>query len=57
MMRKALEKKFQAYCDRAMIKLLYIPAEYAVTLEAKGLNVFLHSKIFEMVKKATLEKA
>ena len=57
MMRSALEKKLQDYCDRAMIKLLYIPEEYAVTLEVKGLNVFLHSKIFDIVKKATLEQA
>ena len=57
MMRPVLEKKLQTYCDRALIKLLYIPEEYAVTLEVKGLNVFLHSKIFEAVKKATLEQA
>lgn len=57
LMRDSLESKLQAFCKRAMIKLLYIPEEYAVTLEAEGLNVFLGSPIFEKIKKDYKEKS
>lgn len=50
LMRKSLEKSLKAFCDRAEIKLLYIPAEYAVTIEAKGLYNFTCSKIFGSLK-------
>ena len=53
MMREALEKKLKDFCDRAMIKLLYMPKKYAVTLEVSGLNVFLNSKVFAALKEAS----
>ncbi|WP_307993114.1 ParM/StbA family protein [uncultured Clostridium sp.] len=50
LMRDSLEKKLQAFCDRAKIKLFYVPEEYTVTLEAKGLYNFTCSDIFESLK-------
>ena len=49
-MRTYLESNLKSFCDRAEIKLLYIPKEYAVTLEAEGLYNFTNSKIFEVLK-------
>lgn len=49
-MREYLEGNLKTLCDRAEIKLLYMPKEYAVTLEAKGLYNFTTSKIFESLK-------
>lgn len=49
-MRDYLEKKVADLCDRAEIKLLYIPSEFAVTLEARGLYNFTNSKIFNSLK-------
>ena len=49
-MRDYLEGKLKTLCDRAEIKLLYIPEEYAVTLEAEGLYNFTTNKIFESLK-------
>lgn len=51
-MRKNLEKLLQAYADRAMINLLYIPEKEAVTLEAKGLYEFATSKVFSLLSKS-----
>lgn len=50
LMRKSLESKLKAFCNRAEIKLLYIPEKYAVTLEAEGLYNFTTSKIFGALK-------
>lgn len=52
LMREALEGALKTFCERALINVLYLPKEYAVTIEAEGLNVFLNSKIYEAVKKA-----
>ena len=49
-MRTYLESNLKSFCDRAEIKLLYIPKEYAVTLEAEGLYNFTNSKIFGVLK-------
>ena len=49
-MRTYLESKLKSFCDRAEIKLLYIPSKYAVTLEAEGLYNFTNGKIFEVLK-------
>jgi plasmid segregation protein ParM len=57
MMQEALENRLETFCKRAMIKLLYVPEEYAVTLEAVGLDAFLKSKIFESIKKSYTAKA
>ncbi len=50
LMRKYLEKKVKAFCDRADISLLYIPAKYAVNIEAEGLYNFTNSNIFTALK-------
>lgn len=50
LMRKSLERKLKAFCDRAEIKLLYVAEKYAVTLEAEGLYNFTTSKIFSALK-------
>lgn len=49
-MKKYLYQELKRFCDRAEIKLLYIPAEYAVTIEAQGLYKFVNSKLFKMLK-------
>lgn len=51
LMRPALEKRLQAFCDRAKVQLLYITdAETAVLMEARGLDVFIHSPLFNALK-------
>ena len=50
LMRKYLEKKVKTFCDRADILLLYIPAQYAVNIEAEGLYNFTNSSIFNTLK-------
>lgn len=55
LMRKELEKKLQSFCERAEIKLLYIPSKYAVTLESKGLYNFTNGKIFNTLKNRYIE--
>ena len=52
LMKEFLKPRLAAYCERARIKLIYIddPAE-AVFLEAEGLNAFLNSNLFQLLKK------
>lgn len=50
LMREHLETKLKQYCERAKIKLLYIPKNYAVTLESEGLYEFALSDIFKILK-------
>lgn len=50
LMRETLEKKLQAFCHRAKIKLFYVPQKDTITLEAKGLYNFTCSDIFESLK-------
>lgn len=54
-MRTYLESKLKSFCDRAEIKLLYIPKKYAITLEAEGLYNFTTGKIFEVLKAKHIE--
>ena len=49
-MKPYLEENLKALCNRAEIKLIYIPKEYAVTLEAKGLYNFTNSIFFNILK-------
>lgn len=55
LMRSHLENKLIAFCDRAMIKLLYIDEKFAVTLEAKGLYEFAKSDMFKAIKKLSMK--
>lgn len=50
LMRNALEQRLQNYCEKAKINLLYINESQAVILEALGLQVFINSKLFQMIK-------
>lgn len=51
LMREVLEKRLSAFCERAKIQLVYIEApEDAVFIEADGLNAFLNSKLFQVLK-------
>lgn len=54
-MRDALEEPLQKVCDERRTILLYIDAKDAVTLEAKGLNNLVTSKIFEKLKERNVE--
>lgn len=54
-MRNELEKKLMIFCERADIKLLYIPEKYAVNIESIGLYNFTQSKIFETLKNNYIE--
>jgi plasmid segregation protein ParM len=54
-MRPYLESKLKSFCDRAEIKLLYIPEKYAVNLEAEGLYNFTIGKIFGALKLKYIE--
>lgn len=55
LMRNELEKKLMIFCERADIKLLYIPEKYAVNIESIGLYNFTQSKIFETLKNNYIE--
>ncbi|HBJ1645883.1 TPA: ParM/StbA family protein [Clostridium botulinum] len=48
--QKYIEKKLEKFCTRAEIKLLYIPTEFAVKLEAQGLYNFTNGEIFKLLK-------
>lgn len=50
LMRPALESRLKAFCDRAGIRLLYVDEDYAVPLEAIGLNEFVNSDLFALLK-------
>lgn len=57
LMREFLEAPLQKFCDRAMIKLLYIMDEKdAVLLESYGLHDFVTSKLFESIVRRSKEK-
>ncbi|MBM7567832.1 ParM/StbA family protein [Paenibacillus sacheonensis] len=57
LMRTVLYPNLKALCDEREIKLLYIPADYAVELNAAGLDAFVRGKIFDALKhKADVEQ-
>lgn len=49
-MKEILFQKVKAICDRAHIKLFYVPAKYAVTLESRGMYEFVTGPIFKALK-------
>ena len=55
LMRKSLEQNLRKFCDRAEIKLFYVPKEYAINLECEGLYNFTNSKIFSTLKNRSIE--
>ena len=51
LMREALEKRLATFCGRAKIALAYIDdPNDAVFLEAEGLNAFISSPLFQLLK-------
>ncbi|SFJ77191.1 plasmid segregation protein ParM [Paenibacillus sp. UNC496MF] len=50
LMRDYLEPKLKQLCDDSRIQLFYVPAKYAVTLNAEGLDFFVHSDIYKALK-------
>lgn len=50
LMRTVLYPYLKELCDEREIKLLYIPSDYAVELNATGLDAFVRGKIYEALK-------
>jgi plasmid segregation protein ParM len=50
LMRNILYPLLKELCDEREIKLLYIPEQYAITMNAEGLDSFVRGKIFETLK-------
>ena len=50
LMRNSLERKLEDVCKRGKMKLLYLEKEDAVTIECKGLNESVNSRLFELLK-------
>lgn len=50
LMRRFLEKTLPAYAEARGIKVIFVPEEHAITLEAKGLVSFVNNKIFATLK-------
>lgn len=50
LMRSILHPMLKELCEEREIKLLYIPPQYAVTMNAKGLDAFVRGKIYEALK-------
>ena len=51
-MREFLEPNLKSFCERTNIKLLYVPKEYAVSLEALGLYEFTQLSAFSKMKES-----
>ncbi|MFD2614705.1 hypothetical protein [Paenibacillus gansuensis] len=54
LMRDYLEPKLLELAERNRFKLLYVPAQYAVTLNAEGLDFFVRSDIYTSLKNAAV---
>lgn len=50
LMRSILYPMLKELCDEREIQLLYIPAQYAVTMNAQGLDAFVRGKIYDALK-------
>jgi plasmid segregation protein ParM len=50
LMRSILYPLLKELCDEREIKLLYIPPQYAITMNAEGLDAFVRGKIYEALK-------
>ncbi|AGA60014.1 hypothetical protein Theco_4010 (plasmid) [Thermobacillus composti KWC4] len=57
LMREQLYPKLKELCDKVRIQLLYVPAEYAVTLNAEGLDYFVRSDIYKALKETSKQAA
>lgn len=54
LMKAYLEKKLLEIAERNRFKLLYVPAKFAVTLNAEGLDFFVRSDIYRALKEASI---
>lgn len=50
LMEPNILNKLKAICDKTRIQLFYVPAKYAVTLNAEGLDYFVKSPIYSALK-------
>ncbi|MGU3473140.1 hypothetical protein ACLBWT_18580 [Paenibacillus sp. D51F] len=50
LMREYIYPKLKELADHSRFKLLYVPANYAVTLNAEGLDFFVRSEIYSSLK-------
>lgn len=57
LMRSILYPILKELCDEREMKLLYIPADYAVKLNALGLDAFVRGKIYEALKNKAVQPA
>lgn len=55
LMRPMLFEKLKALCDEREIKLFYVPAKYAVTLNAIGLDQFVRGNIYKALKERAIK--
>ena len=56
LMKEYLQEQLELFAKQVEVKVLYIPKEYAVTIEALGLYVFANSDIFKVLKKSYIER-
>lgn len=57
LMRSILHPQLAELCEERELQLLYIPAEYAVQLNAMGLDAFARGKIYEALKSKASQTA
>jgi len=57
LMQKKLEPIYEKFCEEANIKLLYVPKEYSVIIEALGLYEFTKGAIFKKLKNDYIKSA
>lgn len=57
LMRSILHPQLTELCQEREMQLLYIPAEYAVQLNAMGLDAFVRGKIYEALKNKAVQPA
>lgn len=50
LMKNILYPMLKELCDEREIQLLYIPSQYAVTMNAQGLDAFVRGKIYDALK-------
>jgi len=55
-MRDFLYDQLMELCQEREIKLLYVPDDYATTLNVEGLDIFCRGKIFQALKEKFLSK-
>lgn len=55
LMRSALYPQMKELCAEREMQLLYIPAEYAVQMNAMGLDAFVRGKIYEALKNKAIQ--